>query len=110
MADPPLRQHPLVAIASVVIAALAARCRRRLDAVLGVVVFLDLFVYSQIAVALLGEGLRDLSKHLISAQYALDLVVFLTIANLLTLVAGRAAASGAGIALHEGPLVPRRGA
>ena len=39
---------------------------------------LGLFVVSQIVIALLGEGVRDLSKHLWAAQLALDMLVVLT--------------------------------
>lgn len=38
---------------------------------------LGLFVASQIVVAMLGEGVRDLSKHLWAAQLALDMLVLL---------------------------------
>ena len=37
--------------------------------------FLSLFVVSQLAISLLGEGIRDLSKHLWAAQLALDFLV-----------------------------------
>jgi hypothetical protein len=35
---------------------------------------LAIFIPSQFAVSLLGEGVRDLSKHLAAAQYSLDLL------------------------------------
>lgn len=38
-------------------------------------VFLALFALSQIAVSIVGEGVRDLSHHLSAAQYAVDLLV-----------------------------------
>ena len=38
---------------------------------------LGLFVVSQIAITMLGEGVRDLSKHLWAAQWALDMLVLL---------------------------------
>lgn len=37
--------------------------------------FLALLLVSQIAVSLLGEGIRDMSKHLWAAQFGLDLMV-----------------------------------
>ena len=41
---------------------------------------LAVFIPSQFAVSLLGEGVRDLSKHLAGAQFSLDLlVVFLVL-------------------------------
>jgi hypothetical protein len=39
--------------------------------------FLALFIPSQMVVSLLGEGIRDLSKHLWAAQLALDLLTIL---------------------------------
>lgn len=51
-----------------------------------IVLFLNAFVYSQIVISLLGEGLRDLSKHLIAAQLALDLLVVVTVVNVAALV------------------------
>ena len=38
---------------------------------------LGLFVVSQITITMLGEGVRDLSKHLWAAQWALDMLVLL---------------------------------
>lgn len=38
-------------------------------------VFLSLFALSQVVVAIFGEGVRDLSKHLSAAQFAVDLLV-----------------------------------
>ena len=40
---------------------------------------LGLFVVSQLIIVLLGEGVRDLSKHLWAAQLALDMLVVLTV-------------------------------
>ena len=40
---------------------------------------LALFMLTQIVVALLGEGIRDLSKHLWGAQLGLDMLVVLTV-------------------------------
>jgi hypothetical protein len=37
--------------------------------------FLSLFVFSQVVVCLLGEGVRDLSRHLSGAQYAVDMLL-----------------------------------
>ncbi|UBB16493.1 glycan biosynthesis hexose transferase WsfD [Comamonas odontotermitis] len=39
---------------------------------------LGLFVVSQVIIVLLGEGVRDMSKHLWAAQLALDMLVLLT--------------------------------
>ena len=39
---------------------------------------LALFVVSQVVIVLLGEGVRDMSKHLWAAQLALDMLVVLT--------------------------------
>ena len=41
--------------------------------------FLALFIVSQVVIGLLGEGVRDLSKHLWGAQLALDMLVLLTL-------------------------------
>lgn len=41
------------------------------------ILFLALFLASQVAVGLLGEGIRDLSKHLWAAQLALDILLCL---------------------------------
>ncbi|MNV91962.1 hypothetical protein D3C71_1865080 [compost metagenome] len=38
---------------------------------------LGLFVVSQLIIVLLGEGVRDMSKHLWAAQLALDMLVLL---------------------------------
>lgn len=43
--------------------------------------FLALFIISQIVVSLLGEGIRDLSKHLWAAQLALDFLVLALLAQ-----------------------------
>ena len=43
--------------------------------------FLALFIISQIVVSLLGEGIRDLSKHLWAAQLALDFLVLTLLAQ-----------------------------
>jgi len=40
---------------------------------------LSLFVISQIVICLLGEGVRDLSRHLSAAQFALDILTVLNI-------------------------------
>jgi hypothetical protein len=41
--------------------------------------FLSCVVITQVPVTLLGEGVRDLSKHLAGAQYALDLLIVLVV-------------------------------
>lgn len=43
--------------------------------------FLALFIVSQIIVSLLGEGIRDLAKHLWAAQLALDFLVLALLAQ-----------------------------
>ncbi len=43
---------------------------------------LVLVALSQVPVALLGEGVRDLSKHLAGAQYAVDLLIVLLLGHL----------------------------
>lgn len=66
--------------------ATATASMRRQPAVASAVALLALVFVSQVAVSLMGEGVRDLSKHLAGAQYALDLLVVLMGA---TLLAGR---------------------
>jgi hypothetical protein len=48
----------------------------------GITVFLTLFIASQVVIALLGEGFRDLNKHLDAAQLALDFLVMFTLIDL----------------------------
>ncbi len=55
--------------------------------------FLSAFAVSQVVVALLGEGVRDLSKHLAGAQYAVDILV--VVAALQILLALRQKSAGA---------------
>ena len=43
--------------------------------------FLALFILSQIVISLLGEGIRDLSKHLWAAQLALDFLLLALLAQ-----------------------------
>ena len=43
--------------------------------------FLALFIISQVVISLLGEGIRDLSKHLWAAQLALDFLVLVLLAQ-----------------------------
>lgn len=50
---------------------------RRQSALALTALFLVLFISSQIVISLLGEGIRDLSKHLWAAQLALDLLVII---------------------------------
>jgi hypothetical protein len=50
---------------------------------------LALFVPSQIVVSLLGEGVRDLSKHLAAAQLCLDLLWVLLVLQLLAWVSAK---------------------
>ena len=52
-------------------------------------VFLSLFIVSQIIISLLGEGIRDLSKHLWGAQLALDMLTVITALQLFALVSCR---------------------
>jgi hypothetical protein len=61
--------------------------------------FLALFVISQIVVCLIGEGVRDLGRHLSGAQFAVDLtvVIFLSQALLLSSRAFR-------LAFHSPPI------
>ena len=55
---------------------LAWRLRKTQDAMLAApILFLAAFAMTQAAIALVGEGIRDLSKHLWAAQLALDLLV-----------------------------------
>ena len=51
---------------------------------------LALLALSQVPVTLLGEGVRDLSKHLAGAQYAVDLMLVLLVAQGAAAVARRA--------------------
>ncbi|MGE8320288.1 MAG: hypothetical protein ACN6O3_16175 [Comamonas sp.] len=69
---------PLFLLGSLVFFALSRRAGdglRRL-ALAGLV--LGLFMVTQVVIALLGEGVRDLSKHLWGAQLGLDMLVVLT--------------------------------
>lgn len=43
--------------------------------------FLSLMIVSQIGISILGEGLRDLSRHMSAAQLGLDLLVLLCLAQ-----------------------------
>ena len=49
---------------------------------------LALFIPTQIAISLLGEGIRDLSKHLWAAQLALDLLALALLAHASAAMAG----------------------
>jgi len=51
-----------------------------------VTLLLALFIPSQFAVSLLGEGVRDLSKHLAAAQFCLDLLCVLLIVQAAALI------------------------
>lgn len=51
--------------------------------------FLSAFIISQIVVSLLGEGIRDLSKHLWAAQLALDMLVAVTLFQVLAWLSKR---------------------
>ena len=55
--------------------ATVARSLRRQPAMAALVLLLALVFVSQVAVSLVGEGVRDLSKHLSGAQFALDLMI-----------------------------------
>ena len=57
------------------------RLSRAADDIAAGVLLLGLIFMSQVVVALLGEGVRDLSKHLAGAQYALDLMLTLAAAG-----------------------------
>lgn len=52
-----------------------SRAGRRLGVASAPVAVLGVFAASQIVVSLLGEGVRDLGKHLAAGQYALDLAI-----------------------------------
>ena len=52
---------------------------------------LAVFIPSQFAVCLLGEGVRDLSKHLAAAQFCLDLLTALLLWQVIRAIALRAA-------------------
>ena len=58
-----------------------------------VYIFLILLIFSQIAISLLGEGIRDLSKHLLVAQYALDMLIALVLIHAVTALRWRTTAS-----------------
>ena len=70
------RTHLLTGYVAVVLVAsgllLPWFLRREYGGVRMLILFLALFIVSQIGVSLLGEGLRDLSKHLWAAQLCLD--------------------------------------
>lgn len=68
-----------VGVAVVLLVALLAAglAKRRQPDLAATVFLLVLVVVSQVAVSLLGEGIRDLSKHLAAAQYSLDLMVLM---------------------------------
>ncbi len=77
--------RPWVVVVLLVVAmALALRSLRRQPALAAALLLLALVFASQVAVSLLGEGVRDLSKHLAGAQFALDLMMVLMGALLVT--------------------------
>lgn len=63
------------------LAQVAWRGARRHAGLSAASLFLALFVASQIAVSLLGEGVRDLGKHLWAAQLALDFLLLTLLAQ-----------------------------
>ncbi|WP_395791263.1 hypothetical protein [Aquimonas sp.] len=70
---------PLLLSAALILA--LWRLSRTADDVAAAGLLLILIFISQVIVALLGEGVRDLSKHLAGAQYALDLMLTLALAR-----------------------------
>ena len=48
--------------------------------------FLTLFIASQLVICILGEGIRDLSRHLSAAQYAMDFFSFIVLVQLYALL------------------------
>jgi hypothetical protein len=67
---------PLVLVAAFWVALRGLR-REPADGLAAPLLLLALVCVSQVPVVLLGEGVRDLSKHLAGAQYALDLMLVL---------------------------------
>lgn len=70
--------YPLLSLA--LLLALLTPWAWRLGAAWAPLVVLAAFASSQVVVSLLGEGVRDLGKHLAAGQYALDLALALLIA------------------------------
>ncbi|WP_313330572.1 hypothetical protein [Comamonas sp.] len=70
---------PLFLLAALALFA-ASRCRQaaRMRPLAAGGLLLALLVVSQVIIVLLGEGVRDMSKHLWAAQLALDMLVVLT--------------------------------
>lgn len=66
--------------------------------------FLSLFFLSQLLVVMLGEGMRDFSRHLSAAQFGLDLLLPLSVLQLLALFRRPREAGAA----PEAPPEPRR--
>jgi len=80
-----LREHTVTRLAPVLVAlglVVPFVSRRGQHRGLGLSsLFLALFILSQIVVSLLGEGIRDLSKHLWAAQLALDFLLLALLAQ-----------------------------
>ncbi|QBJ32940.1 hypothetical protein [Hafnia alvei] len=53
------------------------------------IVLVSLFGVSQFYISFIGEGYRDLSKHLFGLSFSFDMVVFLSISNLIYILKGK---------------------
>lgn len=101
--DAVLRPWAVVALLIAGVATAAGSVRRQ-TAVSGAMLLLALVFLSQVVVSLLGEGVRDLSKHLAGAQYSLDLLAVLTVGMLAARVhRPRAGPPGGGAAAAPPP-------
>ena len=101
---------PVVVVAALVLFALSRRCSARgLQCMATAGLVLALLVVSQIAITLLGEGIRDLSKHLWGAQMALDMLTLLVVLQCLGWVqyAARSQRAPTAPAVGAAPLKPQ---
>jgi hypothetical protein len=74
-----------ISMVALLVAALLAYWRL-LGSIPMVIVFLTAVLWSQIAIALMGEGFRDLGKHYAAAQLCFDLLVALLGISILALI------------------------